>query len=119
MFAFRKLEVWNLGKEVLLDINKATKEFPIEEKYCLVSQMNRAALSIVSNIAEGSGRWSFKDKAHFTEIAFSSLMELVCQLDIAIELGYLNTADCEALYEKIEVLARKLSSLRNSQLRNV
>ena len=76
LLSFEKLEVWQLSKALAVDIYKQTQSFPAEERYGLVSQARRAALSISANIAEGTSRSSAKDQAHFTTIAFSSLMEL-------------------------------------------
>ena len=76
-FSFEKLEVWQLAKELVLQIYGISKKFPDSEKYGLMSQMNRAAVSVASNIAEGSSRISKKDQAHFSQLAYSSLMELV------------------------------------------
>jgi four helix bundle protein len=78
--------------------------------------MNRAAVSVASNIAEGSGRLSRKDQAHFTQIAYGSLMELVCQLEIAFELGFIAEKEHQSVYATTKNVAEKLSALRRSQL---
>ena len=89
-YSFEKLEVWQLSIEFVKDIYNLTKTFPVEEKFCLVSQINRAVVSIPSNIAEGTSRNSGKDKAHFMNIAYGSTMELLTQLIISKELGYID-----------------------------
>jgi len=89
-FSFEKLNVWHLAKDLTIKIYKITSKFPSSEKYGLVSQINRAAISVPSNIAEGSSRIGLKDKSHFYSIAYSSLMELVSHLMIAKELEFLN-----------------------------
>ncbi len=116
MFTYEKLEVWQLSKNVAIKIYEITKKFPSEERYGLVSQMNRAAVSVASNIAEGSSRSSFKEQAYFSEIAYGSLMEVTCQLQIAEELGLVTNEVSNSIYREIELLARKLSSFKKSQL---
>ncbi len=80
-----------------------TDQFPNNEKYGLVSQINRAAVSITSNLAEGTSRSSNKDQAHFSQIAYSSLMEVICQLNIAFELNYIESEQ----YMKMRKFAKK------------
>lgn len=116
IFVFHKLKVWHLAKELVKDIYDITKKFPADEKFGLVSQINRAAISIASNIAEGSGRISRKDQAHFTQLAYGSLMEVACQLEISCDLGFTNKEELLALHQTIKNAAEKLSALRNSQL---
>lgn len=116
VFVFHKLQVWHLAKDLVKNIYRLTNEFPIEEKFGLVSQVNRAAISVASNIAEGSGRTSRKDQAHFTQLAYGSLMEVACQLEIAMELGFISKEELQAINLSIQVLAEKLSALRSSQL---
>ena len=99
------------------DVYGITKGFPAEEKFGLVSQINRAAISIASNIAEGSGRTSRKDQAHFTQVAYGSLMEVACQLEIACDLGFASDMELNTVYMKINSLAEKLSALCTSQIK--
>lgn len=115
-FSFEKLEVWNLAKAFVIEIYKITKAFPAEEKYGLVAQLNRAAVSVPSMIAEGSARTSRKDQGHFSQIAYGSLMEVVCQLIISYELGYLTKPQYEGLRLRAHEISYKLNSLRNYQL---
>ena len=89
-FSFEKLQVYQQAKEYVKDVYSLTYKFPQNERYCLCDQLKRAAVSIVSNIAKGSGRNSYKDKVHFVEIAYGSLMESLCQLQIAADLGFIN-----------------------------
>ena len=116
MFGFRKLQVWQMARDLVLEIYRLTQTYPSEEKFGLVSQINRAAISVVSNLAEGSGRASRKDQAHFTQISYGSLMELACQLEISKELGFIEEDSWNALNEKMKIVADKLSALRRSQL---
>ena len=90
------------------------KKFPDEERYAMCDQLRRASISITSNIAEGVNRFSVKDKAHFVEIAYGSLMEVSSQFELAEELGYITTADRQNMDELIEEDARLLSGLLNS-----
>ena len=114
-FTFEKLDVWHKAKAFALSIYKQTEHFPSEEKFGLISQLRRAAISIASNLAEGSGRQSKKDQAHFTQIAYSSLMEVLCQIDIAADLNFINTNELELLREKARELSTMLSALYRAQ----
>ena len=69
------------------------KKFPAEEKYAMCDQLRRASVSITSNIVEGTNRFSVKDKAHFVEMAYGSLMEVSSQFEIAEDLGYITNED--------------------------
>ena len=117
-FSFEKLEVWNLAKDFVKDIYKTTSEFPNDERFGLVSQINRAAISVASTIAEGSARVSRKDQSHFSQIAYASLMEVACQLLISYELGYLNEKEHLKFRQRIHEISNKLNSLRNYQLKS-
>jgi four helix bundle protein len=101
-FSFQKLEIYQLSKELVKDIYKLSSSFPSDEKYALVQQINRAAVSVVSNIAEGTSRNGSQEKIHFINVSYSSLMEIVCQTEIAFELGYL-TKDA---FENISKMAK-------------
>ena len=116
IYSFEKLEVWQLAKDFIIDIYQITKKYPENEKYGLVSQLNRAAVSVVSNIAEGCSRTTNKDRAHFTQIAYGSMMEIVCQLIISKELGYLSQNDYDLLRKKAEEITNKLNALRRYQI---
>jgi len=115
-FVFHKLNVWHLIKELAKDIYEITKKFPADEKFGLVSQINRAAISVASNIAEGSGRISRKDQAHFSQLAYGSLMEVACQLEITCNLGFIKEEELLTLHRTIKNVAEKLSALRSSQV---
>lgn len=90
MYRFNKLEVYKLSRELIKENYKLTRKFPKLESYSLVQQMNRSSVSIASNIAEGTARNGNKDKKHFINISYSSLMELVCQLEVSYDLGYIS-----------------------------
>jgi len=114
MFRFEKLEAWQLAVELAERVYKATSQFPDNERFGLTSQMRRSAVSISSNIAEGSGRASDGDFARFLEIAYGSLMEVVSQSRIAKLQGLLKADEYDELYQSSERLARVLSGLRSS-----
>jgi four helix bundle protein len=91
MNSFRNLDAYIYAKDIVKQIYALVKKFPKEEQYALCDQLRRAVISIPSNIAEGSGRTTPKDQAHFYTMAFGSLMEVLAQLDIACELEYLRS----------------------------
>lgn len=93
---------------------KLLKKFPVEERYALCDQLRRSSVSITSNIAEGVNRFSVKDKAHFIEIAFGSMMEVSSQMEIAEELEYITAEDRSSMDVLVEEEARLLSGLLNS-----
>ena len=114
VFGYRKLIAYQKAKEVVKRTYKLLKKFPAEERYAMCDQLRRASVSITSNIAEGVNRFSIKDKAHFIEIAYGSLMEVSSQFEIAEELDYISTADRQNMDQLIEEEARLLSGLLNS-----
>lgn len=114
-YSFEKLDVWTESKEFCIFIYKMTNDFPEIEKFGLISQLRRASVSISSNIAEGSARNSFKDKAHFTNIAFSSAIEVLNQLIISVEINYINEEQYLLARNKIESITNKLNALRTYQ----
>lgn len=114
VFGYRKLIAYQKAKEVVKRTYKLLKKFPAEERYAMSDQLRRASVSITSNIAEGMTRYSVKDKAHFIEMAFGSLMEVSSQIEIAEELGYITTEDRMSMDELIREDARLLSGLQNS-----
>jgi four helix bundle protein len=114
VFGYRKLIAYQKGKEVVKRTYQLLKKFPAEERYAMCDQLRRASVSISSNIAEGINRFSVKDKAHFVEMAYGSLMEVSSQFEIAEELGYISSEDRLSMDMLIEEEARLLSGLLNS-----
>ena len=114
-FSYRKLRVYNHAKELVVYVYQLLKLFPKEENYALCDQLRRAVISIPSNIAEGMGRTSIKEQIHFIEIAFGSLNEVMCQLEIAYELKFINKEQLSQADEQIKTIAQMLSGLRNSK----
>ena len=114
VFGYRKLIAYQKGKEVVKRTYHLLKKFPAEERYAMCDQLRRASVSVTSNIAEGVNRYSVKDKAHFIEMAFGSLMEVSSQFEIAEELGYITAEDRMSIDELIREEARLLLGLQNS-----
>ena len=114
VFGYRKLIAYQKGKEVVKRTYQLLKKFPADERYAMCDQLRRASVSITSNTAEGINRFSVKDKAHFVEMAYGSLMEVSSQFEIAEELGYVSSEDRLSMDMLIEEEARLLSGLLNS-----
>lgn len=98
--SYQKLIVWQRAKELVVLVYKITDKFPKNEEFGLKSQMRRAAISVLSQIAEGYSRKSIKDKKHFIEISIGSLYELESDIEVANDLGYLSQADYILLVNK-------------------
>ena len=109
MEAFKSLIVWQKSMELVRMVYQLTKGFPADEHYALTDQLRRAVVSIPSNIAEGSGRASNKDYAHFLAIARGSLYETITQIQVAVDLGYVGNHD--DLDQLAEDVGRMLTSL--------
>ena len=117
LFSFEKLIVWQKSRGLAITIYKLTKTFPDDERFGLISQMRRCAISISSNIAEGTGRHSNKDKARFTEIAFGSALELLNQVILSYDLEFISKENYELVRTNITEITAMLDALRKSQLR--
>ncbi len=115
-FSFEKLVIWQKSRLIVKEVYRISSSFPGEERQGLSNQLRRAAVSIASNIAEGSGRFSNKEKAHFCEIAYGSLMEVICQLTLAIDLGLTTLNELDRLRPIFEELGRQLCAYRRSML---
>ena len=111
--SFRDLEAYKESKELVKEVYGLLRKFPKEEQYALCDQLRRSAVSITSNIAEGSGRSSSKEKIHFLEISYASLMEVLSQMDIALDLGYITEEDFNNCEMKADKIASLLSGLRS------
>lgn len=116
-FNFENLEVWKESIKFTRFVYQLVNKFPSEERFGLSSQMKRAAISISSNIAEGSAKQSLKDQARYTEIAFGSLLELLNQFIVAFELSFITEDELINTRKQIEILSRQINGLKNSQLR--
>jgi four helix bundle protein len=114
-FAFEKLEVWQLSRQFLKQSYSIIEKFPEKEKFNLVDQIRRAVTSIVLNLAEMTSRNSYKEQAHFSEIAFGSAIEVYCAFLISYDLGYINDIQMETLKCQLHEITNKINALKNSQ----
>ena len=110
VFRFQKLDIYDLALDLVKDSYSLTRTFPAEERFALVPQMNRAVVSVPSNIAEGISRGTRKDQVHFLNISYGSLMELAYQSDISYKLGYITDKQRKELFAKINNLAIKINN---------
>ena len=115
-YSYKDLDAYKESKALVILVYALLKKFPREEQYALCDQLRRAVISIPSNIAEGRGRTSAKEQAHFFEIAFGSLMEVDCQIDVACDLGFVSPKDVEQVVKQVRAIASLLSGLRNKCL---
>ena len=115
LFAFERLEVWQLARKFFKQTYSLIDTFPSSERYNLVDQIRRAATSIALNLAEMTSRSSYKEQAHYSEIAYGSTIEVYCAFLLSYDLGYINEQQLEGLKEKISELSNKINALKNSQ----
>ena len=118
-FSFETLEVYKEARILVKGIYLLQNKFPREVKYALGDQIRRSSTSITSNIAEGSGRNSLKEKIHFIEIAFGSMTESFSQLQNAQDLGYIDEDEIDALRPSFNKVAAYLSGLKASYERRL
>jgi len=111
---FRELRVWQRGMELVADIYRTSGGFPRDEIYGLTSQLRRAAVSVPSNIAEGHTPESTKEYLNHLSIAQASLAEMETQLEIALRLGYLDSATVMPLLAQAVALGKQLYALRDA-----
>ena len=118
-YSFEKLEVWNDARNLVKMIYLHTNNFPERERFGLSSQMQRAVVSIVSNIAEGVSRNSVKEKIRFVELAYGSLMELYCQLYVSVDLDYLTPSTFTLIKAEIDKIANKANALKRNFIKQL
>lgn len=111
-FSFEDLEAYKVARLLVRDVYLLQNKFPMEERFALGDQIRRSITSVTSNIAEGSGRKSYKEKIHFIEIAFGSMTEAFSQLQNAQDLGYVTEQEVENLRPQFNHVAALLSLLR-------
>jgi four helix bundle protein len=111
---YHKLSVWKRAYSLVLAIYRATKRFPDHERYGLTAQLRRASISVVSNIAEGSGRQGDREHVRFLRMAHGSVCELQCQLLLARDVGYLEGSPWKLLNDDCEQLGKMLNGLIRS-----
>ena len=119
LFSFEKLDVWKISRRFSYKVYMLSQEFPSNEKFALTDQIRRAAISISSNIAEGSSRFSRKDFARFIEISFVSLMEVLNQAYLALDLKYIDEVSFHSIKDDVHAISIKLSALRNALLKQL
>ena len=117
-YSFEKLDVYVEARALVKAIYSLLARFPESERYALTDQIHRAVVSVTSNIAEGTSRTSTKDKAHFVEMSYGSLMEVVSQLQVAMDLNYISQEQYNALQPQIEKISYKLYALRRTFINN-
>ena len=111
-YAFENLTVWQKSREFVKAIYLVTSDYPREERFGLISQLRRASVSVSSNIAEGSCRWSKKEQARFYEIAYGSLIEVLNQLIISVDLSFIPDSKLVEIRPSIETLSRMITKLQ-------
>lgn len=99
-YSFKKLIVWQRAKKLVIEVYKITEKFPKFELFCLTSQIRRAVISVVANIAEGNAKKSKKHYLNFLNISQGSLAELDAYFDIVLELNYINQSEYQKLVER-------------------
>ncbi|MBJ6119866.1 four helix bundle protein [Pontibacter sp. BT310] len=114
MHSFKDLKIWQRSMELAKAVYETTATFPGNERYGLTSQINRAAVSIPSNIAEGAGRNSPKEFAHFLSIALGSAFELETQLLLANSFGIITESSLSVLQDQLEQIQKMIYSFKNS-----
>jgi four helix bundle protein len=115
-FQFEKLKAWQEARKLVVDVYQLLEKFPKTENYTLSDQLRRAVVSVPSNIAEATGRLAIKEQIHFLEIAYASLMELYCQLQIAVDLGYMTPEELQLVKRKVFTTSKLISGLHSSKV---
>ena len=114
-FTFEKLDVWQDARHWVKSIYQITSLFPKSEQFGIRDQLNRAAVSVPTNLAEGSARISMKDQAHFSQIAYSSLIEALNLLILSFDQCYLSEVELSFQRNQIGMISTKLNALYYSQ----
>lgn len=114
MHSIKDLKIWNKSIDLVVKVYDLTANFPAEERFGLVSQIRRCAVSIPSNISEGGGRNSNKEFLHFLSIANGSSYELQTQLVISERLGYLDLNRCNEILDNIDEVQKMNFNLQKS-----
>jgi hypothetical protein len=118
IYSFEKLEVYSLARKFKIEIKLLARLFPKEERFDLISQINRSSASISANIAEGSGRSSNFDQAHFTNISYSSALETIDHLNTALDMNYITYEKYSELRVNLDSILNKLNALYKFQINN-
>ena len=118
IYSFEKLEVYQLARKYKIDIKLTSRLFPREERFELISQINRSSASISSNLAEGSGRASNFDQAHFTNMSYATGLETIDHLNTALDMRYIDEKKYSELRIKLDAILNKLNALYKFQINN-
>ncbi len=111
---YRNLVVYSKAIDMVTKVYQLLKQYPKEEQFALCNQLRRAAVSVTSNIAEGTTRYSYKEKIHFLELAYGSLMEVMSQLEVSRRLDYISDSDMQSMELLIVEISRLLTNLQYS-----
>ncbi len=117
-FYFRTLDVYKNSKTTAIYVCSLLKKYPSDEKFALCSQIRRAVTSIPINIAEGFGRFSSKERAQFLNIAMGSLTEVLCEMEISLELSYISVEEFQEVENRLTIIAKQITKLHNKLLEN-
>ena len=118
IYSFEKLDVYIVARKFKIEIKMMSRLFPNEERFDLTSQINRSSASISANIAEGSGRSSNFDQAHFTNISYTSALETIDHLNTALDMNYINMEKYTELRINLDSILNKLNALYKFQINN-
>ena len=113
-YSYKKLNVYTNARALVIATYKLIDKFPKQEMYALSDQLRRAIVSVPSNIAEGLSRSSDKEQSRFLDIAYGSLMEAQCQLEIAVDLAYISDEELSAVNRMIEEEATIIAGMRRN-----
>jgi len=114
MYSFEKLKAWQESRVLVKEVYLLLQKYPKYEQFALCNQIRRAVISVPSNIVEGNIKKSEKEKIHFLEIAYGSLMEVYCQMILSKDLEYIDNENFNEILTKIENVSKLLSGLKNS-----
>ncbi len=117
VFSFEKLTAYQATRKLALEVYKIIRDLPSYETFALGSQLRRSMISVTSNIAEGCGRISYKEKIHFLEIAYSSLLEVYSQIQMSVDLFYVSNEQFIAIQPQFAEVARLINALRKSYIK--
>ena len=112
MYSYRDLDVYKNAKKLVKEVYALLSTYPKEEQFALCDQLRRAVTSVPINIAEGLGRFSMKEQSYFLEIAYGSLAEVQCELDLSCDLGYITIDNLTQMEGDIAVVMKQLYNLR-------
>src|SRR5262249_28432273 len=109
-FGLDDFELYKSARHFRIAAYKLIRALPAEEKYCLATQMRRAAISVSNNIAEGHGRWHYQENMHFCRIARGSVEELIDDFNLCLDEGYGIRSDVESLKEEAQIVIARINS---------